>query len=428
MASSSRKGGTTAMQDDLAPKARPFEIPKGLIWNAWKRVAANKGAPGVDRESIEAFQANMGSQLYKLWNRMSSGSYFPRPVRQVLIPKGDGQSRPLGIPTVGDRVAQMAVKMLLEPRLEALFHPSSFGYRPGRNAHQAVEQTRRHCWRYDWVLDMDMKAFFDSIDHELMMRAVEKHVPEKWVRLYIERWLKCPVEKVDGTLEERDRGTPQGGVISPLLANLYLHYAFDTWMGRHFPRVPFERYADDIVCHCRTRDEGEALLMALRGRLGDCRLELHPDKTRLVYCKDRKRKGEHAHTRFDFLGFSFHARTVQDREGKLFTGFNPGVSRKALKRMSQALRQANINRSTQAELEDLAARINPMVSGWIAYYGKFYPQPLKRALARIELRLGRWARNKYKRLRGHKRRSWNWLKEVRSQRPTLFAHWAYVYS
>jgi RNA-directed DNA polymerase len=415
-------------QDDPTPKARPFEIPKGLIWNAWKRVAANKGAPGVDKESISAFQANLGPQLYKLWNRMSSGTYFPQPVRQVLIPKGDGQFRPLGIPTVGDRVAQTAVKMVLEPRLEALFHPSSFGYRPGRSAHQAVEQARRHCWRHAWVLDMDMKAFFDSIDHELMMRAVEKHVPEKWIRLYIDRWLKCPVERVDGVLEQRGRGTPQGGVISPLLANLYLHYAFDSWMGRHFPRVPFERYADDIVCHCRTRDEGEALLTALRERLGECRLELHPDKTRLVYCKDQKRRGEHAHTRFDFLGLSFHARTVQDREGRLFTGFNPGVSRNALKRMSQALRQANINRSTRLELKDLAARINPMVSGWIAYYGQFYPHPLKRALSRIDLRLGRWARNKYKRLRGHKRRSWEWLKEVRSHCPTLFAHWAYIYS
>lgn len=322
----------------------------------------------------------------------------------------------------------MVVKMILEPRLEPVFHPSSFGYRPGRNAHQAVAQARRNCWRYDWVLDMDMKAFFDTIDHDLMMRAIEKHAPEKWIRLYIQRWLQSPVELANGEQQERSCGTPQGGVISPLLANLYLHYAFDVWMQKCYPSIPFERYADDSVCHCRSKEEGEALLNALQTRLTECKLQLHPVKTRLVYCKDGKRKGEYSNTSFDFLGFSFQGRTVQDRGGKLFTGFNPGVSRKALKRMNMAIRSLNINRCTTWTLPMLAARLNPMVRGWVMYYGAFYPEPLKRFLVRIDLRLGRWARNKYKGLRGHKRQSWAWLKRCRESLPKMFVHWDFVYS
>jgi group II intron reverse transcriptase/maturase len=275
---------------------------------------------------------------------------------------------------------------------------------------------------------MDMKAFFDTIDHDLMMRAIEKHVPEQWIRLYIRRWLESPVELAEGGLQERSCGTPQGGVISPLLANLYLHYAFDVWMRRCYPAVLFERYADDIVCHCRSKEEGEALLNDLQERLAECKLQLHPVKTRLVYCKDGKRRGEYPNTCFDFLGFSFHARTVQDRNGNLFTGFNPGVSRKALKRMNLAIRSLNINRSTTMTLPILAARLNPMVRGWVTYYGAFYPETLKRFLVRIDLRLGRWARNKYKRLRGHKRQAWTWLKRCRESLPRLFVHWDFVFS
>ena len=329
-------------REDPLPKAKPFEIPKRVVWDAWKRVAANKGAPGVDKTSIEAYQSRLGDNLYTLWNRMSSGSYYPQPVRQVLIPKGDGDFRPLGIPTVADRTAQMVVKMILEPRLERVFHPASYGYRPGRSAKQAVAQARRNCWNYDWAIDLDIRAFFDTIDHGLMMRAVEKHVPEKWIRLYIQRWLESEVALADGTIETRNCGTPQGGVISPLLANLYLHYAFDHWMQRNHPAIQFERYADDVLCHCRSQKEAETLLEELRGRLSDCRLELHPAKTKLVYCKDGKRRAKYAHTRFDFLGFSFHGRTVQDKHGNLFTGFNPGVSRKALKRMNQVVRDNNL--------------------------------------------------------------------------------------
>ena len=419
---------TTAMQDDFQPQTKPFEIPKRVIWEAWKRVAANKGAPGVDKESIKGYQNRLGQNLYILWNRMSSGSYYPKPVREVLIPKRDGQSRPLGIPTINDRIAQMAVKMIVEPRLELSFHPSSFGYRPAKSARQAVEQARRNCWNHDWVVDIDIKSFFDTIDHNLMMRAIEKHIPEQWIRLYIRRWLQCQVKKTNGELQSRYAGTPQGGVISPLLANLYLHYTFDIWMQRNHPGIPFERYADDIVCHCKSIREAEVLLKKLKKRMLTCNLQLHPDKTRLIYCKDGRRKGEYSQTRFDFLGFSFHARTVQDRQGKLFTSFNPGVSRKSLKRMNSEIHSLNINRSSTLTLPELAERINPMVRGWVNYYGAFYPGILKRFLVRIDLRLSRWARNKYKRLRGHKRRSWAWLKKCRETFPRLFVHWDYIFS
>jgi len=422
----STEGDNCKTQDDPRLSAKPFEIPKRLVYNAWKRVAANKGAPGVDNESIQAYQKNLGGNLYKLWNRMSSGSYHPKPVKQVLIPKGDG-FRSLGVPTVADRTAQMAVKMVLEPRLEKIFHPGSYGYRPGVGAKGPVLQVRGNCWKYDWVLDMDIKAFFDSIDHELMMLAVEKHAPEKWIRIYIRRWLECPIQLESGEMENRSCGTPQGGEISPLIANLYLHYAFDHWMKQNSPGIPFIRYADDIVCHCRTRDEAEKLWENLRERLGHCKLQLHPVKTKLVYCKDNKRKGDYPLTRFDFLGFSFQGRTVQDRQGKLFTGFNPGVSRKSLKRMNESIRELNINRRTQSTMSELAEMINPMVRGWIAYYGSFYPEPLKRFLVRIDLRLGRWARNKYRKLRGRKRRSWNWLKRYRTTFPKMFVHWDYLF-
>lgn len=418
---------TTVQQDDPRPEAKPFDIPKRLIWDAWKRVAANKGASGVDRESIDVFQNQLGRNLYKLWNRMSSGSYLPAPVRQVMIPKSDGSQRALGIPTVADRTAQMVVKMVLESRLEEIFHPSSFGYRPGRSAKDAVALARQNCWRFNWVLDLDIKAFFDTINHDLMMRAVEKHVPEKWIRLYIKRWLEAPVLQVDGVLVARTCGSPQGAVISPLLANLYLHYAFDQWMQRAYPSTPFERYADDVVCHCRSEEEAQSLKADLEERLANCKLQLHPVKTQVVYCKDGKRKGHYPRTRFDFLGFSFHARSVQDRKGNLFVGFNPAVSRVALKRMNRAIRKLRLNRGTSLSLVDVANRLNPLVRGWIAYYGAFYPEPLQRFLIRIDLLLGRWARNKYKRLRRHKRRSWAWLKKYRESSPMLFVHWDYIY-
>ncbi len=279
----------TADTDKGKPTAKPFVIPKVLIWAAYKRVKANRGGAGVDGVTLEIFEKDREDNLYKVWNRMSSGSYFPPPVRLVEIPKGDGGLRPLGIPTVSDRIAQTAVRMALEPFVEPVFHEDSYAYRPGKSALDAVATARQRCWRYDWVVDLDVKSFFDTIPHDLIMRAVRHHTDRRWVHLYIERWLQAPLQRPDGTLESRTRGTPQGSAISPLLANLFMHYAFDAWMKRTHPTVPFERYADDALIHCRSLSESESILAAVRDRLGKCGLELHSEKTRIVYCHDDDR-------------------------------------------------------------------------------------------------------------------------------------------
>ena len=249
-------------------KAKSYAISKQVVWEAYKRVKANRGAAGVDGESLAAFEQDLKNNLYKIWNRMSSGSYFPPPVRLVEIPKGNtGKTRPLGIPTVSDRIAQTVVKMYFEPQVEPYFHPDSYGYRPGKSALEAVGVTRQRCWRQDWVIDLDIKGFFDNLDHALVLRAVRHHTQVPWILLYVERWLKAPVQREDGTLEERTKGSPQGSVVSPLLANLFLHYAFDEWMRRHYPHIQFARYADDTVIHAKSLSQAEHVLEAVRKRL-----------------------------------------------------------------------------------------------------------------------------------------------------------------
>jgi group II intron reverse transcriptase/maturase len=406
-------------------KARPFDIPKREVWEAFKRVKANQGAAGVDGQSIAEFEANLSGNLYKLWNRLSSGSYFPPPVRRVDIPKADGGTRPLGIPTVADRIAQEVARRYLEPIVEPVFHPDSYGYRPGKSAIDAVRTARQRCWRYDWVLDIDIKGFFDSIDWELMLKAVRRHTDCPWVLLYIERWLKAPVQMEDGSIVPRMAGTPQGGVISPLLANLFLHYAFDMWVAREFPHIPFERYADDAICHCRTAEEAQALWKAVADRLSVCQLVLHPDKTKIVYCKDVNRRGDYPNQSFDFLGFTFRARkTVW--HGHLYAhGFRPAPSAKALKAVSRTIRRWALHHRSDKSLEDLATIYNPYIRGWINYYGQFYRKQLNPTLLRIDTYLIRWARWKFKRLRGRPRGAREWLARVRRANSKLFAHWRF---
>jgi group II intron reverse transcriptase/maturase len=327
-------------REELVIKAKPFDIPKREVWEAYKHVKANQGAAGVDGQSIAEFEADLSNSLYKLWNRLSSGSYFPLPVRRVEIPKADGGTRPLGIPTVADRVAQEVARRFLEPRMEPAFHADSYGYRPGRSALYAVRIARERCWRYNWVLDLDIKGFFDNIDWELALKAVRHHTDCPWVLLYIERWLKAPEQREDGSIVPRMAGTPQGGVISPLLANLFLHYTFDMWMARTHPHIPFERYADDIICHCKSADEARALLSALADRLVACKLTLHPEKTKIVYCKDANRRGDFPNQSFDFLGFTFRARKTIWQGYIPAHGFMPAASPAALKAMSRFITAA----------------------------------------------------------------------------------------
>jgi RNA-directed DNA polymerase len=404
--------------------AKPFCISKREVWEAYKRVKANQGAAGVDGQSIEQFEEDLENNLYRLWNRICSGSYFPPPVRRVDIPKSEGQTRPLGIPTVSDRIAQMVVQRYLEPIVEPLFHDDSYGYRPGRSAHQALSVARQRCWRYDWVLDLDIKSFFDTIDWELLLRALRRQTDCKWVLLYIERWLKTPVCMPDGTLAERSQGTPQGAVISPLLANLFLHYAFDRWMAEHHPDIPFERYADDIICHCVSEAQARALKDTLRQRLMQCRLELHPHKTKIVYCKDANRRGNYPEQRFDFVGYTFRPRSSRTREGKLFVSFAPAVSEKAAKAIRQRMRRWQLHHRNDLALEDIARWTRPILMGWVYYYGRFHASALRGALHTLDDFLVRWAQRKYKRLRAHKGRAWRWLWRIHARQPDLFAHWA----
>jgi RNA-directed DNA polymerase len=404
---------------------KPFCIAKREVWEAYKQVKANRGAAGVDGQSIEDFDRDLSKNLYRIWNRMCSGSYFPPPVRRVDIPKGDsGGTRPLGIPTVSDRIAQTVVKRHLEPILEPEFHGDSYGYRPGKSAHDALVKARQRCWDYDWVLDLDIKSFFDEIDWELLRRAVRWHTDCKWVLLYLERWLQAPVIMPDGILVKRERGTPQGSVVSPVLANLFLHYAFDRWMQRKYPHVPFERYADDAICHCASEAQALGLRQALERRFAACGLRLNPQKTRVVYCKDANRPGAYPERSFDFLGYTFRPRMASGRSRRRFVSFIPAVSDGAAKRMRQEVRRWRLHLRSDLELEDIAGWVRPILVGWVRYYGRFYPSRLREQLRTIDAFIVRWVSRKYRRFRGHTVMIWDWLRSLRRRNPNLFAHWA----
>jgi group II intron reverse transcriptase/maturase len=408
-------------------KAKSFSIDKRVVWDAWKQVRANQGAPGVDEESIAQFERDLSGNLYKLWNRMSSGTYMPPPVRAVQIPKKHGRGvRTLGVPTVADRVAQKVAALYLEPKVEPVFHPDSYGYRPKRSALDAVTVCRKRCWKMDWLIDLDYAAFFDTIDHELMLKAVAAHTDERWVLLYVERWLKAPLDDGSDTLVARDLGTPQGSAISPVLANIYLHYSFDMWMSREFPAVPFERYADDAVVHCISERQARFVLGKIKTRMADCQLELSADKTLIVYCKDSNRKGSYEHERFDFLGFTFRPRKARNGQGELFTSFLPAVSDDAAKKIRHTIRRWRIHLWSGTHLTAIAREINQIVRGWINHYGRFYPSWLAKSLRRIDEYLVRWAMRKYKRLKGHRKRAWAFLANVFAREPKLFAHWRVV--
>jgi RNA-directed DNA polymerase len=412
---------------ELKSPIKSHDIPKLLVWGAWLKVKENGGAAGADGVSISQFEADLKGNLYKLWNRMSSGSYFPGPVRAVEIPKKGG-TRVLGIPNVVDRVAQTVVVMALEPEVEKVFHDDSYGYRPGRSPLDAVAACRGRCFKRDWVVDLDVKAFFDSVRWDLMLKAVERHTDSKWVLLYVERWLKSPMLMPDGTLNARTKGTPQGGPVSPLLANLFLHYGFDMWMDREFPTVTFERFADDAVVHCVTERQARQVREAIERRFVDIGLELHPDKTRTVYCKDSRRCQEFDQVSFTFCGYAFRPRMAFDKNRKqVYTGFLPAVAPEKLTAMSRKIASWRLHRRTTLTLKDLAREVNPTLRGWLNYFTVFYPSTVIPLCERIDRHLMRWARRKYKRLERSDKRAREWLNGVRERAPGLFAHWALRY-
>jgi group II intron reverse transcriptase/maturase len=404
-------------------------ISKQLVWDAWLRVKENGGAAGPDGVTVEQFEANVQDRLYVLWNRMSSGSYFPGSVRAVEIPKrGKEGVRVLGVPNVVDRVAQTVIRMVLEPVVDREFHPDSYGYRPGRSPHDALRVCRERCWRRDWVVDLDVKAFFDTVPWDRMLRAVAHHTDQKWILLYVERCLKSPMQKADGALVERTMGTPQGGPLSPLLANLYLHWGLDSWMTREFPGMPFERFADDVVIHCASEQQARDVRDAVARRLTDVGLEIHPDKTRIVYCKDSNRTGEYENTSFTFLSYTFRPRKAWNKNRKVaFTSFQPAASGEKVTEFSRRMHDERLHRRTSQTLNHLAASINPEVRGWLAYFTVFYSTAVIPLCERIDRHLIRWAKRKYKRLRNSNRKAREWLKRVRSRDPDLFAHWKLRY-
>ena len=408
-------------------QGKSYDIPKQLVWDAWLKVKRNSGAAGADGVTIEQFEANVKNNLYKLWNRMSSGSYFPGPVRAVEIPKKGG-TRVLGIPNVVDRVAQTVAVLVLEPDVEGVFHDDSYGYRPRRSPLDAVRVCRERCFKKDWVVDLDVRAFFDSVSWELMLKAVACHTDQRWVLLYVERWLKAPMLMPDGTTLARVKGTPQGGPISPLIANVFLHYGFDRWMVREYPGVQFERFADDVVVHCGTERQARQVREAIGRRMVDIGLELHPDKTTIVYCKDSRRRQEYELVSFTFCGYAFRPREAFDKKRKeAFTGFLPAVAPGKLTDMSRKAASWRLHRRTTWTLDGLAEEVNPVLRGWLAYFTVFYPSAVIPLCERMDRHLMRWARRKYKRLERSNKRARVWLEGVRKRSPGLFAHWVLRY-
>jgi RNA-directed DNA polymerase len=403
--------------------AKPFDISKHQVWEAYLDVKAKGGAAGVDKESIEEFEVHLKDNLYRLWNRLSSGSYFPPPVKAVPIPKKSGGTRVLGVPTVTDRIAQGVVKKVLEPILDPIFDEDSFGYRPGKSAHDAIFVTRQRCWRYDWVVEFDIKGLFDHIDHGLLMKALRHHCRIRWVLLYVERWLKAPLQGSDGELVPRDSGTPQGGVVSPLLANLFLHYAFDAWVRRSMPRVPFCRYADDGLLHCKSRKQAEYVMALIRRRFKECGLEIHPRKSRIVYCKDANRSEEYEEICFDFLGFTFRPRRCVSEKHGVHPNFLPAISRASMKAINREIRSWHLQLKNDKSLVDLANMFNAKLRGWFNYFGRFYPSALRRIWRNVNGYLVRWVRRKYKRFASHKTRAREYLRRLAQKHPRLFVHW-----
>lgn len=402
-------------------KTKPFDIPKALVWRAFQLVKGNNGSSGVDRESIKDFEQRLSCNLYKLWNRLSSGTYFPPAVKGVEIPKKQGGKRMLGVPTVSDRIAQMAIKLAFEPCVEPHFLPDSYGYRPNKSALDAVGITRQRCWDYDWVLEFDIRGLFDNIDHGLLMKAVRKHTDNKWVLLYIERWLKAPMQIPDGSTISRTCGTPQGGVISPILSNLFLHYVFDAWMTVYNSGIPWCRYADDGITHCRTMVEAQELLDELKQRFAECGLEMHPEKTKIIYCGSGN--SNHKDRKFTFLGYDFRHRACKNKHGQIFAGFSPAASTKSIQAMIDKIRKSRIKKRPDLNIKAIAKMFNPVLSGWTNYYGAYTRSGLYKMLRYFNCTLVNYLARKYKFYKRNKDKAVNLLIRIRKHKPNLFVHW-----
>lgn len=413
------------MTNLFTTESKPIPITKKMVREAYRKVNSNKGSAGVDEESLKKFQENLLNNLYKIWNRMSSGSYYPQAVKEVIIPKSDGSQRKLGIPTISDHIAQEVVKTYLEPRMEAIFSKNSYGYRPNKSAHHALEKVRENVRHYSWVVDMDIKAFFDEVNHELLLKAIDKHVSEKWVKMYIVRWLESPVQTQDGTLVYKNgQGTPQGGVISPLLANLFLHYVLDLWLEKTYPNLTFVRYADDVIVHCYSEAQSLEVLNAIKTRLEQCKLRLSEQKTKIVHCQAYNRvRQKNYPKKFDFLGFTFKPRTKATKEGRLFLGFDCEISQKSKKRIIQKWIDLKFHKQSNVVIQDIANKLHLQTIGIARYYGYFKVWTLQKLFRNLENRLAKWVRNKFKSMKRSYTKAYRWLREIRTNYPSMFYHW-----
>ncbi|PTX10520.1 group II intron reverse transcriptase/maturase [Pontibacter mucosus] len=405
------------MIDYYEVKSQP--ITRVMVWQAYRKVRANKGAAGIDHMGWQDLEQDLPRQLYKLWNRLSSGSYFPKPVREVVIGKKGGGERRLGIPTILDRIAQEVVRAHLERVVEPLFHKDSYGYRPGRSCHQAVGKLSERAQCHDWAIDLDIRSFFDTIDHELLLQAVRHYCPDKWVLLYIGRWLQAGIVQQDGTALDRLTGTPQGGVISPLLANVFLHVAFDKWMEKHHPGKPFERYADDVVVHCKSEKQAQYVLASIRSRVEACKLQLHPDKTRIVHLRGTSEK-KYPRS-LDFLGFTWRPHWRQTSKGMRLM-VSHFISTKSISSVLHKLSRMHIHR-WRKPLEEVAQVLRPVIQGVINYYCRFWSSHTHYLWLQLNTRLLKWAKWE----KGlPMREAVRWMRKRYREKPGLFPHWQLV--
>jgi RNA-directed DNA polymerase len=406
------------MIDYYEVKSQP--VTRLMVWQAYKKAKANKGSSGVDQMKWEELDRDLQSHLEKLWNRLTSGSYFPMSVKEVIIKKKDGGERKLGIPTLLDRIAQQVVKAHLEPLVEPHFHPGSFGYRPNRSAHDAVSQTCRNSFNHDFVIDLDIKSFFDRIDHDLLLKGVRHYCKDKWILLYVERWLKAGILQRDGRTVSRMTGTPQGGVISPLLANIFLHISFDSWMDKNHPEKPFERYADDVIVHCKTERQAQFVLKHIEQRLSDCKLELNAGKTSIVNLRGTA-KVKYKKS-YDFLGFSIRPNWCK-LNGRLKVVPSIYISTKSESAVLAKFKAMEIHKRRKP-LEEIAKDIRSVIQGIINYYGKFSVGHLRYIFNQLNARLLKWVKWE----KGlYKYAAVKWLKRLFKQTPTLFPHWKLVH-
>lgn len=406
------------MTDYFEVKSQP--ITKVMVWQAYKKVKSNRGASGIDGMSWEQLDTNLSKQLYKLWNRLTSGSYYPEPVKEVAIGKKDGGIRNLGIPTLLDRIAQEVVKHQLEKIVEPIFHQHSYGYRPHRSSHDAVKQSCSSCFNHDFAIDIDIKGFFDTIDHDLLLKSVAHYCQDKWILMYVERWLKAGVVRSDGQEMQTESGTPQGGVISPLLANIFLHIVFDSWMDKEHPEKPFERYADDIVVHCKTEKQAQYVLRAIEKRMKQCKLELHPKKTKIVNLRGKSEKNYPKS--YDFLGFTIRPNQAKIN-GKYYEVPSIFVSKRSRTAILEKFKAIEIHKR-RISLELLAAKLNPIIRGVINYFHKFSDNHMRCVWNELNAKLLKWVKWE----KGmYKYSAINWLRNQYKQKPKLFSHWLLVH-